>query len=58
MVDQRITDDLTNMLKDQMDLVYKQLAFDEEKSKVRLKKLMDHFIEPITCMPFAVKRLL
>lgn len=56
-LDPRITEDLTNNLKEQMDLVYKQLAYDEEKSKVRLKKLVDHFVEPVTSLPFAVKRL-
>ena len=34
------------------------MEFKAEKSKLRLKKLMDHFIEPITCLPFGVFRIL
>jgi hypothetical protein len=45
-------------LQKEMDLVYRKAAFNVEKNKLRLKKLMDHFIEPITCLPFAVKKIL
>ena len=41
-----------------MNLVYKKLAYDKVKSEKKLKKLIDHFIEPITCLPFAVERIL
>ncbi|XP_015588735.2 uncharacterized protein LOC107264707 [Cephus cinctus] len=57
-LDPRITEDLNEQLKAEMNLVHKKLAFKVEKSKLGLKKLMDHFIEPITCLPFAVRRIL
>lgn len=57
-LDPRITADLNEQLQAEMDLVHKKLAYNAEKCKLRLKKLMDHFIEPITCLPFAVKKIL
>ncbi|KAL2733263.1 cilia- and flagella-associated protein 44 isoform X1 [Vespula maculifrons] len=57
-LDPRITADLNNQLKMQMDLIHRKEAFQIEKSTLALKKLMDHFIEPITCIPFAVCRIL
>lgn len=57
-LDPRITADLNNQLKAEMDLVRQKLAFKVEKSRLGLQKLMDHFIEPITCLPFAVSRIL
>ncbi|KAI4492234.1 hypothetical protein M0802_009924 [Mischocyttarus mexicanus] len=57
-LDPRITADLNKQLEMEMDLVHRKEAFQVEKSKLALKKLMDHFIEPITCVPFAVSRIL
>ncbi|XP_015185345.1 PREDICTED: cilia- and flagella-associated protein 44 [Polistes dominula] len=57
-LDPRITADLNEQLEMEMDLVHRKEAFQVEKSKLALKKLMDHFIEPITCVPFAVSRIL
>ncbi|KAF7417837.1 hypothetical protein HZH68_000490 [Vespula germanica] len=57
-LDPRITADLNNQLEMQMDLIHRKEAFQMEKSTLALKKLMDHFIEPITCIPFAVCRIL
>ncbi|XP_014209825.1 uveal autoantigen with coiled-coil domains and ankyrin repeats [Copidosoma floridanum] len=56
-LDQRITVDLDRELEAQMELVHDKLAHDLEKSKLRLKKLMDHFVEPITCLSFVVKKI-
>lgn len=56
-LDPRITADLNNHLKEEMDLVHKKLAFEVERSRLGLQKLLDHFIEPITCLPFAVSRI-
>ncbi|KAK2582044.1 hypothetical protein KPH14_002749 [Odynerus spinipes] len=57
-LDPRITADLNEQLKIEMNLVHKKEAFQVEKSELGLKKLMDHFIEPITCVPFAVSRIM
>ncbi|KAL2740588.1 cilia- and flagella-associated protein 44 isoform X4 [Vespula squamosa] len=57
-LDPRITADFNNQLEMKMDLVHRKKAFQAEKSTLALKKLMDHFIEPITCIPFAVCRIL
>lgn len=57
-LDPRITADLNKELEMKMDLVHRKKAFQAEKSALALKKLMDHFIEPITCIPFAVCRIL
>ncbi|XP_046813292.1 cilia- and flagella-associated protein 44 isoform X1 [Vespa crabro] len=57
-LDPRITADLNKQLEMKMDLVHRKKAFQAEKSTLALKKLMDHFIEPITCIPFAVSRIL
>ncbi|XP_057334477.1 cilia- and flagella-associated protein 44 isoform X2 [Microplitis mediator] len=57
-LDPRITEDLNRELKEKLDSVYKKYEFDLEKSKLGLKKLMDFFIKPITCVPFAVCRIL
>ncbi|KAI4496377.1 hypothetical protein M0804_000187 [Polistes exclamans] len=57
-LDPRITTDLNEQLELEMDLVHRKEAFQIEKSKLALKKLMDHFIEPITCVPFAVSKIL
>ncbi|XP_058801430.1 cilia- and flagella-associated protein 44 [Phymastichus coffea] len=57
-LDPRITKDLNDQLDAEMDVVRKKLAYDLEKCELRLKKLMGHFVEPITCLPFAVRRIL
>lgn len=56
-LDQRITEDFNSQLKAEMDLVYEKLAFKLEKSRLTLKKLTDHFIKPLTCLPFAVYKI-
>lgn len=56
-LDPRITEDLDNQLKAEMDLVHEKMAFQVEKSRLGLQKLMDHFIKPITCLPFSVSRI-
>ncbi|XP_011307884.1 uncharacterized protein [Fopius arisanus] len=55
-LDNRIVNDLNSQLKYEMDLITQRMAFKLEKSKLILKKLMDHFVSPITCLPFAVCR--
>lgn len=57
-LDPRITADLNKHLDEKMELVRRKLAFKVEKSKLRLRKLMNHFIEPITCLPFEVCKIL
>ncbi|XP_048505660.1 cilia- and flagella-associated protein 44 isoform X2 [Athalia rosae] len=57
-LDPRITTDLNQHLEAEMNLVYRKLAFKVEKSKLRLQKLMTHFIQPITCLPFEVCKIL
>ncbi|KAL7301745.1 hypothetical protein TKK_0005740 [Trichogramma kaykai] len=57
-LDPRISADLDEQLKEQMDIVYRKSEYKQEKCRLRLKKLMEHFIEPITCIPFAVKKIL
>ena len=57
-LDPRITADLNEHLKAQLDLVSRKLEYRQEKAKLRLKKLMDHFVEPITCLPFGVIKIL
>ncbi|CAB0030340.1 unnamed protein product [Trichogramma brassicae] len=56
-LDPRISADLDEQLKEQMDIVYRKSEYKQEKCRLRLKKLMEHFIEPITCIPFAWKKL-
>ncbi|XP_033224478.1 cilia- and flagella-associated protein 44 isoform X2 [Belonocnema kinseyi] len=55
-LDPRIKDDLNNQLKAELDFVHRQIVFKVEKSKLRLKKLNNHLIEPITFLPFRVYR--
>ncbi|XP_043471636.1 cilia- and flagella-associated protein 44 [Leptopilina heterotoma] len=57
-IDSRITEELNNQLQSELDFVHRKMSFKVEKSKLRLKKLMDHFVEPITCLPFCVYRIL
>lgn len=57
-IDPRITEDLNNQLQSELNFVHKKMSFKLEKSKLRLKKLMDHFVDPITCLPFCVHKIL
>ncbi|XP_063994244.1 LOW QUALITY PROTEIN: cilia- and flagella-associated protein 44 [Diachasmimorpha longicaudata] len=56
-VDDRIVDDLNGQLQREMDLINQKMAFKIEKNQLILRKLMDHFVRPITCLPFAVARI-
>lgn len=56
-LDTRITDDLNKELDAEMAAVREKLAFKIEKSELGLQKLVDHFIKPITCLPFAVCKI-
>lgn len=51
-------EDLEQYLKSQIDLMQEKLEFQVEKSKLELQKLMEHFITPITCLPFTVYGIL
>ncbi|XP_076298900.1 cilia- and flagella-associated protein 44 isoform X2 [Lasioglossum baleicum] len=53
-LDPRITEDLEQHLKEQIALMQRKLEFQMEKSRLELEKLMDHFVTPITHLPFAV----
>ncbi|XP_034946338.1 cilia- and flagella-associated protein 44 [Chelonus insularis] len=57
-LDSRITEDSNKQLKQEIDSVHNQMAFQVEKSTLTLKKLIDYFIKPITCVPFAVCKVL
>ncbi|XP_076652358.1 cilia- and flagella-associated protein 44 isoform X2 [Halictus rubicundus] len=57
-LDPRITEDLEQHLKEQIALMQRKLEFQVEKSRLELEKLMDHFITPITHLPFAVCSIL
>ncbi|CAL7949001.1 unnamed protein product [Xylocopa violacea] len=53
-LDSRIVEDLEQQLKTHTTLTQQKLEFQVEMGKLELKKLMDHFITSITCLPFAV----
>ncbi|XP_076222298.1 cilia- and flagella-associated protein 44 [Nomia melanderi] len=57
-LDPRITEDLEQHLKEQIVLTQGKLEFQAEKSKLELEKLIDHFVTPVTCLPFAVCSIL
>nr|XP_012143308.1 PREDICTED: cilia- and flagella-associated protein 44 isoform X1 [Megachile rotundata] len=57
-LDPRITEDLRQHLKANITLTIAKLEFQVEKSKLQLQKLMNHFVMPITCLPFAVCSIL
>lgn len=57
-MDPRIVEDLEQQLKTQIILTQQKLEFEVEKNKLQLEKLMNHFIMPITCLPFAVYGIL
>ncbi|XP_043276979.1 cilia- and flagella-associated protein 44 isoform X2 [Venturia canescens] len=56
-LDPRITADLNDRLKREMDLVHKKMAFEVEKSRLGLHKMMEHFVESLVQLPFAVSRI-
>ncbi|KAF3430089.1 hypothetical protein E2986_07212 [Frieseomelitta varia] len=57
-LDPRIVEDLKQQLNIHTTLTQQKLEFEVEKSKLELQKLMDHFVTPITCVPFAVHECL
>lgn len=56
-LDPRITSDLNNQLKSEIDLVHKKMKFKVEKCRLALEKLTNQFIKPMTCVPFAVCKI-
>lgn len=56
-LDPRIKIDLNNELDMEMATVRDKLAFKVEKSELKLQKLLEHFIHPITCIPFTVCKI-
>lgn len=56
-LDERISEDLNRQLGREMELIGERMAFKIEKNKLILGKLMDHFVRPITCLPFGVSRI-
>ncbi|XP_053983869.1 cilia- and flagella-associated protein 44 [Hylaeus volcanicus] len=57
-LDPRIVEDLEQYLNGQIALTQQKLEFQEQKSKLELQKLMNHFITPITHLPFMVYSIL
>ncbi|XP_032671308.1 cilia- and flagella-associated protein 44 isoform X3 [Odontomachus brunneus] len=57
-LDPRITADLNEELEAQMATVREKFAFKVEKSEIGLQKLLEHFIHPITDLPFVVCKVL
>ncbi|EFN70133.1 WD repeat-containing protein 52 [Camponotus floridanus] len=56
-LDLRITADLSKELETEMIIIREKLAFKVEKSKLRLQKLLKHFIQPIAHLPFAICKM-
>lgn len=56
-LDPRITADLNKELDAEMAVVHKKLAFKVEKSELGLQKLLEHFVQPITFLPFVVCKI-
>ncbi|XP_014472910.1 PREDICTED: cilia- and flagella-associated protein 44 [Dinoponera quadriceps] len=57
-LDPRITANLNQELEAEMNAVREKFAFKVEKSEIGLRKLMEHFIHPITGLPFVVCKVL
>ncbi|XP_025994269.1 cilia- and flagella-associated protein 44 isoform X2 [Solenopsis invicta] len=57
-LDPRITADLNKELDVEMATVREKLAFKVEKSELGLQKLVEYFVQPITCLPFVVCKIL
>ncbi|XP_070529333.1 cilia- and flagella-associated protein 44 isoform X2 [Cardiocondyla obscurior] len=56
-LDPRITADLNKKLDAEMIAMREKLAFKVEKSQLQLQKLLEHFVKPITCLPFVVCKI-
>ncbi|KAG5315180.1 CFA44 protein, partial [Acromyrmex insinuator] len=56
-LDFRIIADLNKELDAEMSIVCEKLAFKVEKSELGLQKLLKHFVQPITCLPFVVCKI-
>ncbi|KYN22810.1 WD repeat-containing protein 52 [Trachymyrmex cornetzi] len=56
-LDFRIIADLNKELDAEMSAVFEKLAFKVEKSELGLQKLLEHFVQPVTCLPFVVCKI-
>jgi len=56
-LDFRIIADLNKELDAEMSIVHEKLAFKVEKSELGLQKLLKHFVQPLTCLPFVVCKI-
>jgi hypothetical protein len=56
-VDKRVTRHLDMILEEELALVKRKLAFDVQKSEVRMWKLRNHFIDNLSHIPFVVSGL-
>lgn len=56
-IDPRITAHLEERLSADLALVKRKLAFQVEKSKVAMEKLLDHFTEVVDCFPITVNAI-
>lgn len=54
-LDPRISMDLQEKLDAQLQLVKRKLAFEVEKSEIRMKKSLHHFINPLDLFPISVQ---
>lgn len=57
-LDPRITADLNKELDTEMATIREKLMFKVEKSELGLQKLLEHFVQPVTCLPFVVCKIL
>ncbi|KYN07248.1 WD repeat-containing protein 52 [Cyphomyrmex costatus] len=56
-LDLRIIADLNKELDAEMTAVREKLAFKVKKSELGLQKLLEHFVQPVICLPFAVCKI-
>jgi len=56
-LDPKITIDLNKKLDMEMAAVREKLIFKVEKSKLGLQKLLEYFVQPVTCLPFVVCKI-
>lgn len=56
-VDFRVTTHLTRKLEEELALVKRKLAFDLEKSEIRMTKIRNHFIDNLAYIPIIVSGL-
>ncbi|KAJ8952048.1 hypothetical protein NQ318_010958 [Aromia moschata] len=54
-LDPRISEEVDKSFEDKLNLVKRKLAYDVEKSEVRMKKLLSHFTDPVDIHPFKLK---